>query len=52
MEIDGVERRMEEDWPSGTWIEERYIEFQSFGSAFAVDVEGDWRWRVGVEQLV
>ena len=52
VEIDSVQCRMEEDWPSGTWIEERDVEFQSFKSAFAVDVKGDRRWRVGVQQFV
>lgn len=51
MEIDGVESRMKEDGPSRTRIEERDVEFECFGSTLAVDVEGDGKRGVAVQDL-
>lgn len=42
---------MEEYWSSGTWVKERCVEFECFGSTFAVDVEGNRRWGVAVQDL-
>ena len=41
MEVHGVESRVEIYGLNGALIEERNVELQSFGSAFAVDVECD-----------